>query len=278
MTQNLFVCGGIGNQMFLYAMYLVMKRMGKKVRLDISQCNHLRTHNGYELEKAFGIEAETVDNESIPHRFLLRFMVEYWSFGLLYQDTCELDQPVLETRRPYIRGFFQSDAYFQSCREEVISSFKFRNISDENGLFAKEMSEINSVSLHIRRGDYLTNDRYTGICNEEYYRRAVGYIIDKVPTPHFYIFSDDLPWASQFAASLGIDYRIVDFNRNENSWQDMYLMSQCRHNILANSSFSWWGAYLNRHEDAIRIAPATWDNYDSPQYNAIRVPQSYIRL
>ena len=127
-------------------------------------------------------------------------------------------------------------------------------------------------------GDYMNLSMYQGICTEEYYTKAVEFIKQNVTSPHFYIFSNDIVWSKTFAESLNIDYTIVDHNTGTNSYQDMYLMSQCKHNIIANSSFSWWGAYLNVNRNKLVVAPKGWDNTDSESYNKVRVPQSYIRL
>ena len=129
------------------------------------------------------------------------------------------------------------------------------------------MSGCNSVSVHIRRGDYLMYD-YFQACTPEYYRRAIEFIISRVEKPLFFVFSDDLAWSGKFMEECGVEYRLVDHNRGKDSYKDMYLMSRCRHYIIANSSFSWWGAWLGEDEGKTVACPSEWfkgkTNYKCP--------------
>lgn len=117
-----------------------------------------------------------------------------------------------------------------------------------------------AVSLHVRRGDYVSDARTHaahGLCSIDYYRAAVRYIIDRVEAPEFFVFSDDIAWAR---GNLDISHpcHYLDHNRGAESYNDMRLMSLCHHHIIANSSFSWWGAWLNPRDDKIVVAPARW--------------------
>lgn len=116
------------------------------------------------------------------------------------------------------------------------------------------------MSLHVRRGDYVSDARThatLGVCSLDYYRAAVRYIADHVEAPEFFVFSDDIAWA-QANLELGHPCHYVDHNRGAESYNDMRLMSLCRHHIIANSSFSWWGAWLNPRADKVVVAPARW--------------------
>ena len=130
-----------------------------------------------------------------------------------------------------------------------------------------QLQQENSVSVHIRRGDYLTaeNKRIHGnICTEEYYNNAMTYMREKTENPRFYIFTDDLQWARE--KYKGEDITIVDGNRDHSSYVDMFLMSQCKHNIVANSTFSWWGAWINANPDKLVLAPPKWlNNFEEAQ-------------
>ena len=138
------------------------------------------------------------------------------------------------------------------------------------------MKRYNSVSIHVRRGDYLNGYYYETlgkICDIAYYQRAIGTIKERVDNPHFYIFSDDPDYVTE---NLTIENAtFVNFNRGNDSWQDMYLMSQCKHNIIANSTFSWWGAWLNNNPQKVVVAPSHWfANMDNDE---IVLPE-WIRL
>lgn len=275
MTKNIIVAGGLGNQMFIYAFYFAMRQHGIEARLDVSLYRFVKMHNGYELPDIFNIPNPEIDKGGL-HIYWLRFMLKYNSF--LIKDQMKFNPKIFSLSTKYISGYWQCELYFENCKQQIVNVFKFRNISENNLQLALEMQKRESVSLHIRRGDYLTTPMYLGICTEEYYCKAINEILSRIKAPHFYIFSNDMEWSAEFAKKLGIDYTLVSHNTGKNSYQDMYLMTQCRHNILANSSFSWWGAYLNQHINAIKIAPARWDNTDSDDYNHVRVPADYIRL
>ena len=117
------------------------------------------------------------------------------------------------------------------------------------------------VFVHVRRGDYVTNAKASkqhGICDIDYYRQAIFYMQKRIRDPHFYVFSDDMDWVKQELGPLLQPATYVEGNRARDSWQDMFLMSHCRHAIIANSSFSWWGAWLNTATDRVVIAPRQW--------------------
>lgn len=272
---RILVSGGLGNQMFIYALYYSLKREGSKVQLDTSLYNYAKMHNGYELSNLFETDIPYMTS-NILYLSWLRFLIKTGLF--LEKDKFKYDDNVGSSDALYLWGYWQCDKYFGKYREELLKIFKFKNISSPNLDIVHRMLNENSVSLHIRRGDYMNLSMYQGICTEEYYTKAVEFIKQNVTSPHFYIFSNDIVWSKTFAESLNIDYTIVDHNTGTNSYQDMYLMSQCKHNIIANSSFSWWGAYLNVNRNKLVVAPKGWDNTDSESYNKVRVPQSYIRL
>lgn len=272
---RILVSGGLGNQMFIYALYYAMKREGRKVQLDASLYNFVQMHNGYEISDLFETDKPYMTSNALYINWL-RFLLKTGLF--LTTDKLEYDDRIFSTSSIYLRGYWQCDKYFEKYRTELLEIFKFKIISSPNQEIAHRMQDENSVSLHIRRGDYMDLSMYQGICTEEYYAKAVEYIKQSVASPHFYIFSNDIAWSKKFAESLNIDYTIIDHNSGADSYQDMYLMSQCKHNIIANSSFSWWGAYLNANQNKLVIAPKGWDNTDSESYNIVRVPQSWIRL
>ena len=138
------------------------------------------------------------------------------------------------------------------------------------------MEEVDSVSLHIRRGDYLlpeNRELFGGICTLDYYRRAIDYILDKVKNPFFFIFSNDIVWVKE---NMNISNSLfITWNSGKDSWQDMFLMSKCKHNIIANSTFSWWGAWLNKNPQKIVISPSRFFNVSN---NSDIVPDTWTSI
>lgn len=254
--KSVIVTGGLGNQMFEYAYVLALRDRGIQVKLDISYYDFFKMHNGYELERVFGINEKLVNKRGI-HMYWLRVLNRFRPSLLCTVDKYVFDQEALYNPRKYIFGYWQDEEYFKSISNAIRQAFTYRSIDDTNRELASELRSINSVSLHIRRGDY--KDFGMTIVDDVYYTKAIAEINKRTVNPVFYIFSDDLDASKNLAEDLGIRYKIVSLNRGVDSYKDMYLMSQCKHNIIANSSFSWWGAWLNENHEKIVIAPSIWD-------------------
>ena len=273
--------GGLGNQMFQYALYLKLKSMGKEVKFD--DVNEYRHDNARPIMLwAFGIDypkATQDEINKITDGFLyLSHRIRRKLFGrrsLEYSEKdCNFDEQVLQKDPAYLTGYFQSEQYFADVTETVREAFTFQPVIFEKcskdlktKLFAyqKEVESCRAVSLHIRRGDYLENSEvYGGNCTPEYYEKAILLMKERFPEAVFYVFSNDDAWAkgwcerqekkygSRFEAVMGVP--------EEMGYLDMELMSRCKHHIVANSSFSWWGAYLNPDKEKCVIAPARWFN------------------
>ncbi len=202
---------------------------------------------------------------------------------LLENTTGAYDRKFLEVRdNTYLEGWWQCEKYFKEIGETIRKELTIK--TKPNAANAKMLKEIGgsvSVSLHIRRGDYVSNKNYTkfhGVCGLDYYRRAVSYLSKRVKSPVFFVFSDDPEWVKK---NLKLKYPTVcvAHNLGKNDYEDIRLMSNCRHNIVANSSFSWWGAWLNPNPQKIIIAPKRW--YADPgvkKKDREIVPKSWIRL
>ena len=163
----------------------------------------------------------------------------------------------------YLNGYWQCEQYFTSISEVIRNEFQFKSCLDiENLKMETLIKSTNSVSIHVRRGDYIHNPatvKFHGICSEAYYKEAVNFISEKIQSPHFFIFSDDMDWVQQnFALSNSVTF--VTINQENSAVDDLRLMSCCRHHIIANSSFSWWGAWLNNYKDKIVVGPKKWVN------------------
>ena len=160
-------------------------------------------------------------------------------------------------RKGFVNGYWQSEKYFESIEDIIRNVFTFPEASEQNKAIAREMAASTSVSIHVRRGDYL---RYflNNVLDEAYYGPAMAYFTERFKDVHFFIFSNDISWCREHLSAERISF--VDWNTGKDSPYDMWLMTQCKHNIIANSSFSWWAAYLNIHKDSIVISPKKWTN------------------
>lgn len=271
--------GGMGNQMFIYAFYLQMRKRFGNTRIDLSDIMHYNAHNGYELNRVFGIK----DNEfCIPKP--LKKIIEALFFKVILERKQNLETMEAFTKDYtypwlYFKGFFQSERFFKDVEHEVRQAFAFdlnKANSASKDLANRISADPNAVALHVRRGDYMDPKfykRYGTVCGLAYFQTAVEQILNRVPQAHFYVFSDDIEWVRQNIRLPRIT--VVDCNRGKDSWQDMMLMSMCRHNIICNSTFSWWGAWLNNHPQKIVIAPSRWlADVDMPYI----LPASWIKI
>jgi hypothetical protein len=277
---NIILSGGLGNQMFQYALYMALKEKKINVKLDISLYYLTKMHHGYELEKCFGI-SEAITEYNKWHLLKLRFALKYKIKSLVFSDLLFYNQEVFNTRCKYVNGNWQSEKYFMQIENVIRDTFVFQNVDTENVKIANEMANSNSIALHIRRGDYLENSIYSGACTEDYYSKAIDLILNK--TNHqeniiFYVFSDDKLYSEKFIENFETPVKLININSGNDSFKDLYLMSQCKHNIIANSTFSWWGAWLNNNSDKIVIAPQKWFvSCNEDNYKDI-IPDNWIKI
>lgn len=179
----------------------------------------------------------------------------------------------------YFKGFYQSEKYFAGIEKEVREAFVF-DIRRASRRSLRAMQEIkadpHAVSIHVRRGDYLLEKHWKAlgcICQSSYYLNALAELEKRVKHPHYYVFSEDLNWVRRNLPLTKAEF--IDWNKGEDSWQDMMLMSHCRHHIICNSTFSWWGAWLNPSLDKIVIAPERWTQTTD---SADVVPESWLKV
>ena len=265
--------GGLGNQMFIYALYLRMKSRYPDTRIDLTDMVHYSVHNGYEMNRVFGLPQTefcmTQWLKKVAEVLLFRVILERHEHGSLRH----YDGPV---RWPwvYYKGFYQNLMYFQGYEAEIRRAFTFdmQSASERSRQLALQIDgDPHSVSLHVRRGDYLKAEHFRTVgcvCQLPYYQRAVQEVGNHLASPHYYVFTDDMQWVRE-NLPLG-DAVYVDWNHGEDSWQDMMLMSHCRHHVIPNSTFSWWGAWLGQ-PGGIVVCPDRWyadDNGNIPLYPA----------
>ena len=270
--------GGLGNQMFIYAMYLKMKTIFPDVRIDLSDMVHYQVHYGYEMNKVFHLpRTEFCINRSLKKiiEFLLfKTILERKQGGSLVPYTRKYHWPWI-----YFKGFYQSEKYFAGIEKEVREAFVF-DIRRASRRSLRAMQEIkadpHAVSIHVRRGDYLLEKHWKAlgcICQSSYYLNALAELEKRVKHPHYYVFSEDLNWVRQNLPLTKAEF--IDWNKGEDSWQDMMLMSHCRHHIICNSTFSWWGAWLNPRENKTVIMPERWFQHcDTPNI----YPDGWIKV
>ncbi len=258
--------GGLGNQLFQYAAARRLANIhGACLKLDISAFERYTLHS-YHLSHFCIIEniATTDDIVQVTgNNFLAqdsRGLVIREQFFNFNPDLLELPDNV------YLMGYWQSEKYFADIKDIIRSEFSVKHELDPiNREIADCIQNCASVSLHIRRGDYINNPHTNsvhGTCSMEYYRRCVLEMAEKVHKPHFFIFSDDPEWV---AKNIILDYpmTLIDHNGPARDYEDLRLMSMCQHNIVANSTFSWWGAWLNPNPNKIIFAPNRWFQEDT---------------
>lgn len=273
--------GGLGNQLQQYALYRKYVSMGVDARIDISWFDddnqkNMAAPRKLELDYFDHIEYEACTQEEkarltggdgligklkrkISKLTGLRLVKIYDENGIHY------DENILGFKDKYVIGYFANEYYYNDIMPKLREELRFpieKSINKDLLMeYTNRMNGENSVSIHIRRGDYLDEANqalYGGNCTREYYDGAVKFILDRVDNPVFYIFSDDNAYALEYASSLkdkGYKAEVIDINHGEESFFDIYLMTQCKHVIAANSTFSFWGARLNAHDGIIKIRP-----------------------
>ena len=265
--------GGLGNQMFQYAAgYALSRRLNAPLKFDISDFSNYKLHNGLELVKVFNCPFECASQQAIEAvlgrhtniKFLDR--IQFLAYTRLYPKHILVDryrpEDKLKINFPlYMRGYWQNERYFKDYSQDIRKIFSFRSeMNDQNLSTLEKILQGNSISMHVRRGDYITNPKAAaelGLTPLSFFRSAISYMTRKVASPRFFVFSDDIDWArSNLNAGWPIEY--IENNHGPFSFSDMQLMSQCRHHIITNSSFSWWGAWLNPDPEKVVIGPKKW--------------------
>lgn len=235
--------GGLGNQMFQYSYGMRLMLIEKKdVIFDTSfyNYNEIDTYRPFLLSK-FNIDSST-KFKNIKENLLIKVFNK------------------IKSKVTDNYGFYQSEKYFKEIEAVIRKEFKLK---DPLGITSQEYTDKilgtkNSVSIHIRRGDYALDtktNKHHGVCSLDYYQNAIKHINEKVESPTFFIFSDDIEWVKE---NLKINDAIYVSNPEIKDYEELILMSTCKHNVIANSSFSWWGAWLNQNPDKIVIAPKQW--------------------
>ena len=256
---GMYFGGGLGNQIFEYAFYLsVRDRFPNKQIFGIYDKSHFKEHEGgFEIKKVFDVK---LPQTSLYAKVIMKLILIWNKFVSGTDLYCH--NLIAPDYNAVLFNAFKMNKSFYEKRENWIS-FKKILLNDKNKSVADKMLTTNSVSLHVRRGDFLSSRyaaKHAGVATEKYYKDAVAMMKEKFDNPYFFVFSDDIPWCKE---NLNIDNVVyVDWNTGENSYIDMYLMTLAKANIIANSTFSYWGAYFNRNNPTV-IFPERWKYSES---------------
>ncbi|ENM5934579.1 alpha-1,2-fucosyltransferase [Vibrio mimicus] len=258
------IIGGLGNQMFQYALARSIElQTNTEVKLDLQGFDTYQLHNGYRLN-CFNIAEKIATKSEVEkyigsnnyfYRAIRRFCPSLLKMFQTEKNHTKYDGSLFELKRAYLDGYWHNGKYFEPVREQLLKEFTIK------GELSKGVRELRtrivssqSVSIHVRRGDFLKHPD-VGVLDIDYYKRAVECILSNVESPEFYMFSDDIEWCIEHLNFIE-NCHFVDSTIDE--LDDLMLMSSCKHNIIANSTFSWWGAWLNSNHNKIVVCPKVW--------------------
>ncbi len=285
------LAGGLGNQLFQYATGLALAR-----RLDSSLFVDTRLLK-LDEQRLFGLDEfgiEPTEEENLPAWIppIKRASPKFWVWKLgtgrkvLYVRenkgrgwSALTDPQRRETKEIYLHGYWQSESYFADQANAVREAFQFRSKPTSiNAEFLDRIRDGTAISVHVRRGDYTSkvNQQIYATCSDDYYRRAIETIAEREKGPvHAFLFSDDPEWV---AANMKINVPFSIVNHNQKSpVDDLRLMAACRHHVIANSTFSWWGAWLASPHDQIVVAPKRWFVNDAVAESRL-IPERWLRV
>jgi hypothetical protein len=282
--------GGLGNQMFQYAFGRALSiKHNVQLGLDSSQYYYNET----DPPRSYGLQIFSLDpslklvnNENLHRRSILQrisnrlsnsFKLPNIFPGNIIYESQYHDEIEKIDQKMFI-GYWQSEKYFKNVESMIRADFTFtpkalKSMSD----LIQSITANNSISIHVRRGDYVGNTTHP-VCSLKFYQDSVHFCNSQVQNPLYFIFSDDISWAKENLMIEG-KHHYISANRGKNDYVDLFLMSKCKHNIIANSSFSWWGGWLNDYHEKIVVAPRKWFNSDElNNEHSDLLPDTWIRI
>lgn len=286
--------GGLGNQLFQYACgHAVAVRNGVALRVATDLFDGYRLHQGYEVARVFSIDTPTASHAELravlgplrhplARRLIERLRPGLWRNGAAYFETRGDAAAVVDGLggSTYLHGYWQSERFFAAQADSLRKALRFRTLpSPRNAVLLARIEASVSVGVHVRRGDYVANPKNRGIyaaCSPAYYRAAMRQLLKIHPAAVFYVFSDDPAWVREALHGAVDRIEFVEHNQGADSYNDLRLMSHCAHLVMANSSFSWWAAWLGERPGRRVIAPRHW--YVDPARDADLLPARWQRL
>jgi hypothetical protein len=292
------IFGGLGNQLFQYAAARALSlRSNATLKLDITDSlikdDRQRIYGLHHFNIKENIAtSEEIENLLSRNRWLqkrskylqnkigIALHKTWWNQTYVYQS--QYDRAIMGsvTRDVYLNGYWQKEEFFKQYRPLLLEELSVKAKPDPvNSSLIEKMSKVNAVSLHVRRGDAVTNAvsvKIYKLPSLGYYQQAINMIRDKVSNPHLFIFSDDIPWCRE-NLDTGLPMEFIDHNGDDRNYEDIRLMSHCKHHITANSTFSWWGAWLNPSADKLIITPEKWFHVEKLNGAGI-VPGDWIKI
>ncbi len=287
--------GGLGNQLFQYAAGTALANYHKtELYLDLSylnaDTNGAYTKRKFELDK-FNIQSKIADagilrnfnfNENKVSVKLKKLLPGLFSKMIFNEHQFNFHSNFLKfPATTYLNGYWQSEKYFNSFRGKLLSEIMLRSPFSEGAVaIAKNIQCANSVSLHVRRGDFVSlksANHFHGHLELDYYKLAFEKISSKIKNPTFFVFSDDMDWCKANFDFISSKEFIDGESNGITTHEELILMSYCKHNIIANSSFSWWGAWLNQNANKVVIAPQNWFADKKINTNDL-IPSSWIKI
>jgi len=276
------IIGGLGNQLFQYAFAkAIEKHSNQTVYLDVMSFEFSKIHNGFELDRLFNIEkSHIIDKEKYSYAFQKKEIEGRERYRLhpnlkQFNESLQFryDPQLLDQTNTYFDGYWQNPGYFKGLNidQELKSNLERRIDDSRNKSVLAHIINCNSIGIHIRRCDYLCSKVHQ-VLNLDYYSQCMEQISLASADPVFFIFSDDMDWARANLYHQTKSIVFVDWNTGANSYKDLFLMSMCKHNIISNSTFSWWAAYLNSHQNKKIFAPGKWFNYENEYLKQLFLP------
>lgn len=284
--------GGLGNQMFQYA---AARRLAEKhstiLKLYVAGFEEYKLHryglHCFQISEHLATKTEVEfirGNQNILNRLkrkvISKLGVENCNKWII-EKQFQFNPKILDAQNNvFLEGYWQSEKYFIDIADILRRDFVVKYQQDaQSQKVGNIIKSTESVSLHVRRTDYVQDaltKKIFGTCDRDYYNRCIHYIDNHTSNPHLFIFSDDSQWAKD---NIRFDFPVtfVDCNDASRNYEDLRLMSMCKHNIIANSSFSWWGGWLNTNIDKLVIAPKKWFNDDTKNTKDL-IPEKWIRL
>lgn len=260
---------GLANRMFQYSYYIYLKKLGYNVSIDFYTNTQLAHENVKWLRIFPNAQYEQASRWDVlrlggGEDIISKIRRKCIPFGhRVMQQPTAFDAHIPQKKGDrYVMGVFQNAKMVDSIKSEILQKFTFMPLADErNIVLQRELQSCNSVGIHIRKGqDYMSRIWYQDTCPLDYYRKAIAYIKERIENPKFYVFADNPTWVKENFKEF--DYTLVEGNppAGWGSHFDMQLMSYCKHNIISNSTYSWWGAFLNKNPEKIVILPHQWFN------------------